>query len=68
MWETLLEMERTDYRASEKDSGAITLVLDSARATGNTEEEGMKQKQAMKTTTDIVRKNQSKDRMDEHSS
>ena len=31
-WETLLEMERFDYRAGEVDQGAITLVLDVARA------------------------------------
>ena len=32
VWETLLDMERFEYRASEKDPGAITLVLDMAEA------------------------------------
>ena len=33
-WETLLEMERFYCRAGEKDQGAITLVLDLAKASG----------------------------------
>ena len=32
VWETLLEMERFDHRAGEKDPGAITLVLNMAEA------------------------------------
>ena len=32
VWETLLEMERFDNRAGEKDQGAITLVLDLVKA------------------------------------
>ena len=32
VWETLLEMERFDCRVGEKDQGAITLVLDLAKA------------------------------------